>query len=116
MQQSLARLGPLEAAVEGLSEAPAVALLGARQVGKTTLAEQVAAVWNGPSTVFDLEVAATREALSATPERVLRECEGLVVLDKVQRMPGLFEVLRPICDAPNRGRPSSSCWGARHGT
>lgn len=102
MQQSLARLGPLEAAVEGLSEVPAVALLGARQVGKTTLAEQVASAWNGPSTVFDLEVTATREALSATPERVLRECEGLVVLDEVQRMPGLFEVLRPICDAPNR--------------
>lgn len=102
MQQSLARLGPLEAAVEGLSEAPAVALLGARQVGKTTLAAQVASAWNGPSTVFDLEVTATREALSATPERVLRECEGLVVLDEVRRMPGLFEVLRPICDAPDR--------------
>lgn len=92
----------MEAAVEGLSEAPAVALLGARQVGKTTLAAQVALAWNGPSTVFDLEVTATREALSATPERVLRECEGLVVLDEVQRMPGLFEVLRPICDAPDR--------------
>ena len=102
MQQSLARLGPLEAAVEGLSEVPTVALLGARQVGKTTLAAQVATAWNGPSTVFDLEVTATREALSATPERVLRECEGLVVLDEVQRMPGLFEVLRPICDAPDR--------------
>ena len=102
MQQSFPRLGPLEAAVEGLSEAPAVALLGARQVGKTTLAAQVAAVWHGPSTVFDLEVAATREALSATPERVLRACEGLVVLDEVQRMPGLFEVLRPICDDRTR--------------
>ena len=102
MQQSLTRLGPLEAAVEGLTEAPAVAPLGARQVGKTTLAEQVASAWNGSSTVFDLEVTATREALSATPERVLRACEGLVVLDEVQRMPGLFEVLRPICDAPDR--------------
>ena len=102
MQRSLARLEPLEAAVTGLSEAPAVALLGARQVGKTTLAAQVASAWNGPSTVFDLEVTATREALSTTPERALRECEGLVVLDEVQRMPSLFEVLRPICDAPNR--------------
>lgn len=102
MQRSFPRLGPLEAAVEGLSEAPAVALLGARQVGKTTLAEQVASAWNGPSTVFDLEVTAAREALSATPERVLCECEGLVVLDEVQRVPSLFEVLRPICDAPDR--------------
>ena len=102
MQQSFPRLGLLEAAVEGLSEAPAVALLGARQVGKTTLAAQVVAVWHGPSTVFDLEVAATREALSATPERVLRACEGLVVPDEMQRMPGLFEALRPICDDHTR--------------
>ncbi len=86
----------------GLSEAPAVALLGARQVGKTTLARQVVSGWREPSTVFDLEVAADREALSATPERLLRAAEGLVVLDEVQRMPGLFEVLRPICDDPGR--------------
>ena len=81
---------------------PVVALLGARQVGKTTLAEQVASEWSGPSTVLDLEVAAVREALSATPERLLRQSEGLVVLDEVQRMPGLFEVLRPICDDRER--------------
>ena len=79
-----------------------VTLLGARQVGKTTLARQVAASWPDPSTVFDLEVAATREALSATPERVLRDREGLVVIDEVQRKPELFELLRPICDDPGR--------------
>ena len=81
---------------------PVVALLGARQVGKTTLAEQVASDWSGPSTVLDLEVATVREALSATPERLLRQSEGLVVLDEVQRMPVLFEILRPICDDRNR--------------
>lgn len=79
-----------------------VTLLGARQVGKTTLARQMAASWPDPSTVFDLEVAATREALSATPERVLRDREGLVVIDEVQRKPALFELLRPICDDPGR--------------
>ena len=86
----------------GLAEAPAVVLLGARQVGKTTLAEQVASTWQGPTTVFDLEVAAAREALSNTPERLLNACDGLVVIDEVQRMPKLFEVLRPICDARSR--------------
>ena len=86
----------------GLSEVPAVALLGARQVGKTTLAERVASAWPGPSAIFDLEVPAVREALSATPERLLRDSEGLVVIDEVQRLPGLFEVLRPICDDRNR--------------
>ena len=79
-----------------------VALLGARQVGKTTLAEQARSSWQGAATLFDLEVAATREALTETPERVLRQCEGLVVIDEVQRLPFLFEVLRPLCDDRKR--------------
>ena len=102
MQQYIARPDLLAAIVSGLSQVPVVALLGARQVGKTTLAEQVASDWSGPSTVLDLEVATVREALSATPERLLRQSEGLVVLDEVQRMPVLFEILRPICDDRNR--------------
>ena len=102
MQQSIPRRRLLAAIGDGLSEAPAVALLGARQVGKTTLAEQAATAWPGPATIFDLEVAATREALAATPERLLGRSEGLVVIDEVQRMPTLFEVLRPICDARSR--------------
>ena len=102
MQQLIQRPALLSAAVQGLSEVPSVALLGARQVGKTTLARQVANEWPGPSTLLDLEVAATREALSGTPERLLGDSEGLVVIDEIQRMPGLFEVLRPICDDPDR--------------
>ena len=58
--------------------------------------------WRGPSTLFDLEMPAVREALSATPDRLLRGSEGLVVIDEVQRNPALFEVLRPICDEPTR--------------
>ena len=102
MQQLIERRALLSAVAGGLSEAPTVALLGARQVGKTTLAEQIAAGWPGPSTVFDLEASAAREALSATPERLLGNSEGLVVIDEVQRMPGLFEVLRPLCDERER--------------
>ena len=102
MQRYIERPALLADVVDGLSEAPAVALLGARQVGKTTLARQLADEWPEPSILFDLEVAATREALSRTPERLLGNSEGLVVIDEVQRMPGLFEVLRPICDAPDR--------------
>ena len=102
MQQSIPRAALLAATAGGLSEAPAVALLGARQVGKTTLAEQAAAAWTGPVTLYDLEVAAMREALSATPERLLLGAEGLVIIDEVQRLPALFEVLRPVCDARDR--------------
>ena len=102
MQQYIPRPDLVSEVVGGLSQVPVVALLGARQVGKTTLAEQVASDWSGPSTVLDLEVATVREALSVTPERLLRQSEGLVVLDEVQRMPELFEILRPICDDRNR--------------
>ena len=102
IQQLMPRPALLAETINGFSEVPAVALLGARQVGKTTLAQQVAAAWAGPVTVFDLEVPAMREALAATPDRLLRRAEGLVVFDEVQRMPTLFEVLRPICDARDR--------------
>ena len=88
--------------MQGLSEAPVVALLGARQVGKTTLARLVASGWRGPATAFDLEDPAARGALSATPDTLLRREQGLVVLDEVQRLPQLFEVVRPICDDPDR--------------
>ena len=102
MQQLVDRPRLLAAVSEGLRKAPVVALLGARQVGKTTLARQLAAAWPGSTRVFDLEVAATREALAQTPEAILRGSNGLVVVDEVQRMPALFEVLRPICDDRSR--------------
>ncbi len=102
MQQSINRSFLLEDIRIRLTESPVVALLGARQVGKTTLAEQVAAAWAGPSVVFDLEHAATREALGATPEKLLGEREGLVIVDEVQRLPSLFATLRPLCDDKKR--------------
>ena len=85
-----------------LAESPVVALLGARQVGKTTLAQQVAAAWAGPAVVFDLERADVREAMRVTPEKLLGEGKGLVIVDEVQRAPEVFERLRPLCDAPGR--------------
>lgn len=102
MQQSINRNSLMAAIRVRLGESPVVALLGARQVGKTTLAEQVAAEWGGPTVVFDLEKVAIREALSATPERLLSEQEGLVIVDEVQRMPELFALLRPLCDDRKR--------------
>lgn len=101
MQQSIVRTGLIAAITTRLAEAPVVVVLGARQVGKTTLARQLHA-WPGGSLYFDLEVATEREALARTPDRVLRAGKGLVVVDEVQRIPEIFEVLRPICDDPGR--------------
>lgn len=87
---------------QDLEEFPVVALLGARQVGKTTLARQVTTQSKEPTTLFDLETQASRNALSSTPELLLRNIPGLVIIDEVQRQPELFALLRPICDEPNR--------------
>jgi predicted AAA+ superfamily ATPase len=85
-----------------LRESPVTVLLGARQVGKTTLAEMVAER-SKRVTVFDLETAPARRALAA-PEIALRDLRGLVVIDEIQRMPELYEVLRPLAD--RRSRPA----------
>lgn len=78
---------------------PAVVLLGPRQVGKTTLAEAIAA--DRDSVYLDLENPRDRGKLS-DPNQYLAANEGrLVVLDEVHRTPELFQVLRGVID---RGR------------
>jgi hypothetical protein len=101
MQQTMQRQELLDEVLLRLRESPVVALLGARQIGKTTLAGQVARQLGG-ATVFDLERATGRAALTATPELTLGDIAGLVVIDEVQRLPALFETLRPLCDDPRR--------------
>ena len=76
---------------------PAVAILGARQVGKTTLAREIADATGGKARMFDLE-SDTDLRLLQDPEPILRALRGLVVIDEVQRMPGLFPPLRPLLD------------------
>lgn len=91
------RLAP--SLLENLRTTPAVALLGPRQVGKTTLALEVAE--RLPSIYLDLESPADLAKLSE-PELYLAGHEDrLVILDEVQRVPGLFGVLRGLID---RGR------------
>jgi predicted AAA+ superfamily ATPase len=83
-----------------LSRNPVVAILGARQVGKTTLAKQVAAEWpKGAATHFDLEDPADLARLDE-PSLALRDLNGLVVLDEIQRRPDLFPLLRVLADRP----------------
>ncbi len=85
--------------VNALGRQAAVALLGARQVGKTTLALEVA---EGSNAVYlDLESHADRVKL-ADPALYLGEYEDrLVILDEIHRVPELFQELRGLID---RGR------------
>lgn len=85
---------------QGLKQFPVLALLGPRQVGKTTLARQVAAQWSGPVQHFDLEDPDDQARLS-DPAFVLRELQGLVVLDEIQTQPQLFPLLRVLADRPD---------------
>ena len=75
---------------------PAVALLGPRQCGKTTLAHIISEKEPEVS-FFDLEKAVDLRRLE-TPEQTLSRLTGLVVIDEVQRLPQLFEVLRVLLD------------------
>jgi predicted AAA+ superfamily ATPase len=83
--------------LEQLDRFPAVALLGPRQVGKTTLARQIAQSRQG--LVLDLESPADRAKLQEPELFLSRHTNQLLILDEVQRLPGLFEVLRGVIDA-----------------
>ncbi len=77
---------------------PVVAILGARQVGKTTLARQMLAEWKRSDVhFFDLEDPRDLARL-ADPILALADLRGLVVLDEIQRQPELFPVLRVLAD------------------
>ena len=80
-----------------LRESPAVLLLGARQVGKTTLAKEIAKSWSRGAHRFDLEDDRDLARL-ADPFLALEPLRGLVVLDEVQRRPNLFPALRVLAD------------------
>ncbi|MHC8509741.1 MAG: ATP-binding protein [Rhodospirillales bacterium] len=81
---------------KSLSRAPAVALLGPRQVGKTTLAQTAAA---GMDAVYlDLEAPEDRAKLDDAGSFLRAQAGKLVILDEIQRAPDLFMVLRGVID------------------
>jgi len=85
--------------IEAIQTSPAVALLGPRQVGKTTLAHEIGE--SRPSIYLDLESSSDRAKLS-DPEAYLGAHEDeLVILDEVHKAPELFQQLRGLID---RGR------------
>jgi predicted AAA+ superfamily ATPase len=85
---------------EALARQAAVALIGPRQVGKTTLAFAISE--NIPSLYLDLEFAEDRAKLS-DPAFFLRSHEDqLVILDEIHRVPELFQTLRGLIDEGRR--------------
>lgn len=89
----------LELLKRQLANFPVVAILGARQVGKTTLARQLEKDWVGSKHHFDLEDPDDQARLT-DPSFVLRELKGLVVLDEIQLRPDIFPLLRVLADRP----------------
>jgi predicted AAA+ superfamily ATPase len=83
-----------------LAHMPAVALLGPRQTGKTTLALAVAR--ERPSLYLDLESERDRAKLSEPELYLAAHQDKLVILDEVHRAPGLFPVLRGLIDQARR--------------
>jgi predicted AAA+ superfamily ATPase len=92
------RLTPI--LLQRLHEAPAVVLLGPRQVGKTTLAFEVgqerAAVY------LDLEAEADRARLSEPELYLADQLDRLIILDEIHRVPQLFLALRGLIDRARR--------------
>jgi predicted AAA+ superfamily ATPase len=86
-----------------LSRNRVVAVLGARQVGKTTLAREVVRGWKGATLMLDLEDSRDLARL-ADPMLALGNRKGLVVIDEVQRRPELFPSLRVLADRPKGAR------------
>lgn len=84
-----------------LRKFPVVLVVGARQVGKTTLAQQVGKLSDRGVHSFDLESEVDERRL-ADPELSLRPLRGLVILDEVQHQPDLFRTLRVLADRPRK--------------
>ncbi|MET3128224.1 putative AAA+ superfamily ATPase [Arcicella rosea] len=88
--------------IELLEEFPAVSILGPRQVGKTTLAEEIALSLSPEPIYLDLESPIDQAKLN-DPEAYFELHKGkLIILDEIQRVPELFAILRGVIDRRRR--------------
>ena len=82
---------------QALSRSPSVALIGARQVGKTTLARQLARHYDG-TLYLDLERQSDLRKLEEAEPFLRGQVGRLTILDEVQYAPHLLAELRGIID------------------
>lgn len=86
---------------EALDDQPAVVLLGARQVGKTTLAQSLS--HSRSSTYIDLEDYTERDGVMQNPKLFCEQHKDeLIIFDEIQNTPKLFPVLRGVIDQRRR--------------
>lgn len=81
-----------------MKQFPAVAILGARQTGKTTLARQLTEALGKKAVYLDLEKASHRARLQDPEAYLLAHRKDCLIIDEVQQMPELFAALRPEID------------------
>lgn len=85
-----------------LEASPAVVLLGPRQVGKTTLAKEIAS--GRPSIYLDMEDPDDRNKLQRPVQYFDDHANDLVILDEIQRVPEIFQALRGVIDRGWQGQ------------
>ena len=91
--------------ISDLTVFDSVALLGPRQVGKTTLAHQISDEWESEALYLDLEKRADREQLGDNPLAYFsRHSNHLIVLDEIHRTPEIFQDLRVQIDEHRRNK------------
>jgi predicted AAA+ superfamily ATPase len=98
--KTIQRTRYLEQITRHLRVQPICAILGARQVGKTTLARQFAATHSQKVEFFDLENPTHLTSLETPMLTLSKYADYLVVIDEIQRRPDLFPVLRVLVDDP----------------
>ncbi len=85
---------------ETLEDTPITVIQGARQVGKSTLVREVVA--QRDATVMSLDATATYNAARADPDAFVRQAEGLLVIDEVQRVPELVRAMKDAVEEDRR--------------
>jgi len=88
--------------VQSLQHFPAVGLVGARQVGKTTLAQMITKQWPEKTLYLDLERPSDYSTLSEPELFLSRQADKLVIIDEIQLRGDLFPVLRSLIDMDRR--------------
>jgi predicted AAA+ superfamily ATPase len=93
--------------IDSLNSVPVVALIGPRQVGKTTLALELAKHFKKEVTYIDLELDSDFNKLTDAEAYLKRFSKQLFIIDEIQRKPDLFRILRGIVDKRKREGESS---------